>query len=384
MRILHVITSLEVGGAEQMLVRLLSVGGLAGAKQAVVALLPGGALGEAARADADCVWELDLLSVGGFARGLSRVARIARDWKPDIVQGWLYQGNLAGLVAARAAGNRCGLVWSMHQTFYPMQKTHWLGWLSLQCCRMFSRLPDRTIYVSEVSLSQHRQRGFPDARAVLIPNGFDLEKFAPDPAVRQAVRDRLGLTEHQVAIAMVARFHPMKDHRGLLVAARAVADRCPQARFVLIGNGLDRTNTRLNEWMKELGLEDVVCLLGLRDDVPSLLKGMDFLVSPSAYGEAFSLAIGEGMASGLVPVVTDVGDSSALAGDCGFVVPPMQPKRLAEALIMATEMGVNERANLARAARDRIARRYSLDSVAASYRNLYDSVGESRTGRPFS
>ncbi len=364
-----------------MLVRLLSAGELAGAKQAVVALLPGGALGEAARANADSVWELDLLSAGGFARGLSRVARIALDWKPDVVQGWLYQGNLAGLVAARAAGDRCGLVWSMHQTFYPMQKTHLLGWLSLQFCRVFSRLPDRTIYVSEVSFSQHRQRGFPDGHAVLIPNGFDLEKYAPDPAIRQAVRARLGLTEHQVAIAMLARFHPMKDHRGLLMAARDVADRYPQARFVLIGSGLDRNNTRLNEWLKELAVEDTVFLLGLRDDVPSLLKGMDFLVSPSAYGEAFSLAIGEGMASGLVPIVTDVGDSSALAGDCGFVVPPMQPKRLAEALITAIDMGVNERARLASAARARIASRYALESVAASYRNLYDSVLASKGAR---
>jgi glycosyltransferase involved in cell wall biosynthesis len=111
--------------------------------------------------------------------------------------------------------------------------------------------------------------------------------------------------------------------------------------------------------------------LGERSDIPRLLAAADLVVSSSAYGEGFSNAIAEGMACGLVPVTTDVGDARDIVGETGEVVKPGEPEALSRA--MARVLALDPEVRMARGgeARGRIERLYSLDKAADRFVAIY-------------
>ena len=132
------------------------------------------------------------------------------------------------------------------------------------------------------------------------------------------------------------------------------------ADVVLVGRGTDR-----------LALPLGVRALGARGDIARVLSAGDIIVSSSAYGEGFSNAIAEGMAAGLVPVATDVGDARSIVGDAGRIVPPRDAHALASAVQEIIDLPAEERARLGMAARERMATRFSVDSAVEAFANIY-------------
>lgn len=114
--------------------------------------------------------------------------------------------------------------------------------------------------------------------------------------------------------------------------------------------------------------------------MPRIQASLDIATSSSAYGEAFSNAIGEAMAAGVPCVVTDVGDSAAIVGPTGRVVPTRDPEALARAWQSLLELAPERREALGAAARDRIGRHFSLAAIAARYAALYDEIAAAQTG----
>ena len=102
----------------------------------------------------------------------------------------------------------------------------------------------------------------PSSRPATFPNGFDLDRFRPDPAARARVRARLGLAPDSILVVNVARFHPVKGLEVLLEAFRAVAERAGGARLLLAGRGMDAGNPDLAREIARRGLESRVLPLG--------------------------------------------------------------------------------------------------------------------------
>jgi glycosyltransferase involved in cell wall biosynthesis len=209
----------------------------------------------------------------------------------------------------------------------------------------------------------------------VIPNGFDLTLFRPDPVLRQSLRRELGIAPDAPLFGLVARFEAAKDHLTFLRSAALIHERCPAARFLLCGKDVDSRNARLVEWMDALQLRDCCRMLGLRDDVPRILAGLDVLVSSSAC-EGFPNVLGEAMACGVPCVVTDVGASGLVVGATGRLVPSGNPQALAAGCLELIEMCVHGRGELGAAARLRIETHFSMAAVAAQYQDLYGKVFE--------
>jgi glycosyltransferase involved in cell wall biosynthesis len=173
---------------------------------------------------------------------------------------------------------------------------------------------------------------------------------------------------------MMARFHPQKDHSNFLQAAAILASDYPNVHFLLSGCEVDRENQTLNQLIEKLGLFNHVALLGERQDMHRLTAALDIASLSSAYGEAFSLALGEAMACGVPCVVTDIGDSAWMVDSTGRVVPPRNPEALAKSWRELIELDRQERVSLGQAARARVIEHFSLDSVVAQYETLYESA----------
>lgn len=166
----------------------------------------------------------------------------------------------------------------------------------------------------------HRATGIPLDQLPVIQNGVDVYRFRPDPRARKDVRRRLGAPEGAPVVLIAARFDEMKNIPLFVRTARRFVVEHPDAHLVMCGAGMTRGNAALEELLSsELGhwpgLERQVHALGIQSQMAPLYNAADLVTLTSAYGEAAPLCLLEGMASGAVPVTTDVGDAARLVGD---------------------------------------------------------------------
>lgn len=377
---MHVITGLSTGGAETMLLKLLSAA--SGDMEHVVVSLGGeGTIGPRIAALGVPVHCLGLQrNAPNPFRALS-ILTLAQRIGPQLIQGWMYHGNLMASMAAlvlrksslRKSDSRkqVPVLWNIRQTVYDLRNERWLTARFIRLGARLSARPSAIIYNSQTSAGQHEALGYSAAKRVIIPNGFDCQILRPDDAARKAVRTELGVTGDNILIGFVARYHPMKDHAGFLRAAAIVAQDHPHVKFVLAGTGVSSRQPELAEAVKQNELQNHVILLGERSDIPRLNNAFNIGCSASAWGEGFSNSIGEAMACGVPCAVTDVGDSAYIVADSGFVSPPREPQALANAIMRLIDMEQTGREQLGAKARKRIETEFSLPAIVQRYEDLY-------------
>lgn len=375
MRIAHVITGLGLGGAEMMLWKLLSAMDRQAFEPLVVSLIEPGPMGERIGALGVSVETLRMTRGLPSAGALVRLVRILREFRPDLIQTWMYHADLVGALARPWVGlgrSRPRLVWNIRQSDLDPRLTRRGTRLVARLDGLLSWLaPERIICCSWRAREVHRALGYRDGRMTVIPNGFDLERFRPDPVARAELRAELGISDASPLIGLVGRFDPQKDLPTFVAAARQVRSACPDCRFLLAGQGMDRDNRALGTWIQDAGLAEAIHLLGPRSDVPRVLAALDLLVSASAYGEGFPNVIGEAMASAVPCVVTDVGDSGLIIGDTGRLVPPRAPAALAQAIGALVGCSAETRRAMGAAARARVRAEYDLPVIVERYQALY-------------
>jgi len=284
-------------------------------------------------------------------------------------------GNLLGLMARVAAPGNPALIWGIRQSVYDLNFETPSTARLIRLSAKLSRQPRAIVYNSHTARAQHEALGFSRLRGKIIPNGFDVSVFAPSSESRSSFRQELGLPESMLLVGSVGRYHPMKDHRNFIKAARGVRGKHPQCRFVMIGPGMIWSNNELVACLKQAGIADATILLGSREDMPKVNAALD-VVASSSFTEAFSNSIGEAMSCGVPCVVTNVGDSALLVGDTGVVTPPRDAEALASGINQLLELTNQDRRALGAAARERVAAKFSLDEVVASFNSLYLSVVE--------
>jgi glycosyltransferase involved in cell wall biosynthesis len=367
-RVLHLITGLSVGGAEMMLYRLLSRTNRELFDPAVISLLPDGTLQE-------CIEKLGVpVRSMGMRSGLlapHAALRLAtRRAQADLIQGWMYHGNLAAQSAGVFRKRRTAVIWNIRQSLHSLDAEKRSTVLCIRAGAQLSHLPRRIVYNSHTSAEHHEAIGYSTKGRTVIPNGFDCERLRPDGQARATVRGELGLSGKTPLIGLVARYHPVKDHATFLAAASILARRDPEPHFVMAGRGVNASNGELVSRVAELGLGGRVHLLGERSDTARLNAALD-VASLSSLSEAFPNVVGEAMACGVPCVVTDVGDSAQIVGETGIVVPPRDPHALAEGWLRILGMGSQDRRALGAKARRRILDRHSLDRVVGEYEAMY-------------
>ncbi len=305
---------------------------------------------------------------------LLRLVQWIRRSKPDVVQTWMYHANLIGGLAARLAGAR--IVWGIHHANLDGRhnKRHTI-WTARACARLSPAIPSRIVCCSESARQVHAANGYAAKKLVVIPNGFDLSQFHPDPQAGSSLRRELGIPETARLIGVAARFHPLKGHRNFIEAAARLSASLPNVHFLLCGRAIDRSNSQLTDWIRAAGpaLSERCHLLGVRQDMPRLFAGVDIATSPSV-GEAFPVAIGEAMACGTPCVVTNVGDSAALVGNTGMIVPAEDPDALADAWKQLLTLDRVILMRLGTMARERVQKRFALGVVVERYQQTYRDV----------
>lgn len=384
MEITHIITGLSRGGAENVLYRLIQAQPDP-TRHTVISLTDEGIFGERLRTlnvDVRCL-HLRRGAIPSPA-AIWRLSRQLRELQPDVVQTWMYHADLLGGIAARFTG--VPVCWGLHHSdLSPEQNKPLTLRVATVNARLSRWLPSRIISCSARAVEIHRALGYAD-KFVVIPNGLDLTRFTPVGEVRRdAFRDSLGLPKVCRVIGHLGRSDPQKDHATLLKTFSRVAEQREDAVLLLAGLDLEHGSAYLDSLLartKASSLASRIVALGQRDDVPDLMAVMDvFLLS--SIGEALPTVVVEAMACGTPCVVTDVGDSTEIVGDTGWVAPPGQVDVLAAATLEA--LGEPEEAQAARRqrARQRVEEHFGIERMVSAYRKVWESVisSVSRTRR---
>jgi glycosyltransferase involved in cell wall biosynthesis len=338
MKVLHVIGSLEEGGAEAVLYNLICQ--TPHIRHFVVTLVAGGKYVSLLRSDGIEVCSLDIRKNPlSLMNAVKTLRSIITDFRPHAVQSWMYH---AGVISAFACGSRISarLFLGVHNTAVDSHRNKLPTYASIRLLARLSRSYSSVIYCSKSARDAHEAIGYPREKTVVITNGISTERFKPCSRLRQKIRDRLGVDASSHLFGMVARVHPQKNYRGLIEALKIVREgTLSPFKIVLAGRGTD-TDAALQQWILDSNLRDVVIALGPRDDIPAIMTAIDTLVLPSEFGEAFPMVLCEAMSCGTPCIATDVGDSANIIGDLGIIVAPGDPEALAGAMINRIEFGL--------------------------------------------
>jgi glycosyltransferase involved in cell wall biosynthesis len=355
--ILHVISGLETGGAEMSLVQLTCALQQRGLPQHVVSLGGEGANGAAIRSGGVALTALNLASRAQAPIALFRLMRLIHRYRPQVIQGWMYHGNLMAALAHRTAGGRSirRLLWNLRASNMDAERYGRI----IRWSAAVSGWPDIVVSNSNAGLDFHAASGYRPRQTIVIANGIDIGRFQPDAGARVALRAELAIPEDAVVVIHAARVDPMKDHATFFQAMEKI----PNAVGIMAGYRTDTLNAPAN-----------LHALGLRRDLQRLYAAADIVVSTSAFGEGFSNAVAEGMSAGLIPVSTDVGDARSIVGDTGHVVPARDSVAVAAAISRVMALSAADRVAQGLRARARISEHFSMAAAVDRYQRLYTSV----------
>ena len=373
MRILFLTPGLEAGGAESALLGLIRRLNRGLIEPVVISLKSGGRLRDELRAAQIKVVELGMRSNLDIIRIYWKLRRLREELEPNLIQGWMYHGNIAATLMGGRGDNSIPVIWSIRHSLYDLREFRLNLQLSILLGRMLSARPAAIVYCSRSAQLQHERFGFRPERAMWIPNGCDLGEFYPDKQGCAGLRAELGLSVDTLLVGLVARDHPDKDINNFLAAASHVHADLPEVHFVLAGRGLETKNSRIVSTISRLGLQTCCHLLGERRELRRFLSGLDVLVS-SSFTEAFPNVVMQAMACAIPCVVTDVGESSWIVGDTGSVVPRKNARALAQGIVGILEKGSDQRKALGLAAQARIGSEMQMNTMVRQYEELYKQV----------
>ncbi len=366
-RILHVITSLAVGGAQRHLLSLLP--GLRAFADLDLAYFRDHDLAPQARPLAANLHYLPMAGPSGALR-LPRLALLMRRGRYDLVHTHLLRADVYGALAARAAGVRA-VVATKHNIEARLDAPHAraLHWLATRPTR-------RTIAISNAVARWGRERlAIPPHRIQVIRYGLQAAPF--QGLDRRSARADLGLPPDAPVVLCPARLDPQKRHDRLLRAFAAVRRDLPNALLVCAGDtqlGGPAYRARLQRLTQDLRLQDAVQWLGLRADVPALLAAADVVVLASDW-EGLGLALMEAAMAGRPVVATAVGGVPEIVRHphTGLLVPPANEPQLALALTRLLR-DHRLRAAMACAARQHALAEFDLPRMHRATLTLYEQT----------
>lgn len=328
MKALYVVKSVKQGGAETMMhnicsyldrnieIEILSLSGL-------------GAIGERIKNDGFGITDLGLPSTREVDLSLpetceehvNAIRRKIIDYKPDVVMSWLMKADGLSTMAIKGLSNRDKpdkFLWNVqgiNPELYVSDK-------ELEALKKMSydQTVNGIIYCGHTVKNVHENSiGYTQNKGIVIPNAVNRDKFTFDKGARYKLRDELEIPKDNKVIVMAARFKEMKDVPTFISSVSLLCKMRSNISVIMCGQRMEETNENLMSLIEAEGIKDKVRLLGIRDDIPDLYSASDVFMLPSKSGEGLSLALVEGMSSGLFPFVTPVGDSARVVNDKNYV-----------------------------------------------------------------
>ena len=363
MRIVYVLTSLGMGGAERQALQLAERMARRGHTVALLVLRPPVA------EEWPTTLEVKRLQMRrtpfSIIRGLIEGRRFLRQFRPGVLHSHSFHANFVARLLK--------LLFPPPAILSTVHNVYEGAWPRMALYRLTDGLSSRTTAVCQAAADRFvALKSVPKQKCVVLTNGIDLAKFVPNRPRRARLREEMGVGERFVWLT-AGRFVPAKDYPNLLRAFARVLAAEPTVQLWVAGESAPQESGRLRQISLLRDLGESVHWLGLRRDLPAWLDAADGFVLGSAW-EGMPLALGEAMAMEKPVVATDVGGVRELVGGAGSIVPSQAPDALAAAMLALMRGTPQERQQLGQAARKRIVENFDIEAKADEWEVLYRAV----------
>ncbi len=371
MKIIHIITSLGDGGAENTLYKICKYDIFN--EHVVISLKKSGKYFSLLNKLGVKVYCLNL-KFYSFHKFFI-LLNILQHLKPDIVQTWLVHADLIGGIAAKLVGVK-RIIWNIRYSNFKIRKVKKLTIILLKFLSILSFwIPQLIIIVSKNAKKIFKEKGYDVKKLKFIPNGYDLSILKPDKVQKKNFCKKIKVKKYIPIIGNVARYDPKKDHSNLIRALSIIRSKKISFVCYLFGSNINKKNTELVSEIESLHLSKYIKLSNQNNNISEVMNGLDIYIQSSSYGEGFPNVVAEAMACGTPSIVTNVGDASFIVGKTGWVVPPNNPKKLATAIEKALfEFGTKKWKKRSIKARLRIQKNFQISKMLKSYNKLWYQV----------
>lgn len=371
MRIIHIISSLGDGGAENTLYKICKYD-----KKNIHIVIslkgPGKyfSLLKKLKINVYCL-NLNFYSIYKFFYLLKFLQQL----KPDLVQTWLVHADFLGGIAAKLIGIK-KIIWNIRYSDFKIGRAKTLTIFLVKLLSVLSfSIPKLIIIVSKNARKIYAQKGYDFKKLKFIPNGYDLSILKPDKIKKKIFNKKIKLVKKLPVLGNVARYDPKKDHSNLLRALSIIQSKKISFVCYLFGSNINRNNVKLVAEIKRLRLTKYIKLLNQSDNISEVMNGIDIYIQSSRYGEGFPNVVAESMACGTPAIVTDVGDASFIVGDTGWIVKPNNPIDLAKAIEEAiSELSTKKWKIRSNRSRLRIKKNFEINKMLKSYNKSWHEV----------
>jgi len=295
------------------------------------------------------------------------LSKIIKELAPDIIHAHQYTPWFYGITASILAKKK-ETIFSEHGRLYPdrlrIKRVIYNRLILLPYTKII------TVDSNHLKNALIKYEKIPAKRITILPNGIKLEPFSQVNEKNRIIkRKELGIKEDEFAIGMIARLDPIKDHKSLILAFKKVYASHPNIKLFLAGKG--PLYEDIKSLIEQLGLKDRVFLLGYYEDLYGLLSALDLYIL-SSHLESAPLGVMEAMAAGLPVIATNAGGTGEiiLDGKDGFLVPPRDPDKMAEAIIKVLN-DPKKAKEMAKKGKEKVYNYYFFDRMINDYKNLY-------------
>lgn len=359
LKIMYVITGLGLGGAEKVVTSLADEMADRGNKVLLVYMT-----GDAPLRPSNPAVELVKLEVNSprdLLAFLAEFRQLHARFEPDVVHTHLVHANIIVRLSR--------LITPIRRLITTAHNRNEEGRFRMIGYRVTNWLADVSTNVSAEAVRAFEvQRAVPAGKMLAVHNGISLCQFQTSVRGVSRIRSELGLAEDTKLIVSVGRLSEPKDYPNLLNALARHVDKNRNWHLAVAGDGPLRNE--LATLTQELGLDERVSFLGVRNDIPDLLSAADVFVLSSAW-EGFPMVVGEAMACECVVVATDCGGVREFLGDSKLLVKPKSPEALAAAINDALKLSPDQRTAYGQSARKRIRELYSLEATMDKWLAIY-------------
>lgn len=368
-KVIHLIPSLECGGAESQLEKIILSTNPTELEHIVISLLDI----KTSISDNLVNNNVNVVFMGlNKYNLLSVIYRLSIYFKNNVgkstvIQSWMYHANILGFISLFPLGMTDKLIWNIRRTQVPSGIT---GIISKICSLISKRYPIKIVACGQAIKDSHVSSGYKESSFTVINNGIDCSLFKPSEKVRNEIREKLKIAPTSLVVGVVARFNPVKGHLIFLDAIGGLYQEKSldeNVVFLIIGRDIP-TSIEIKSKIFDYSISESIILLPEQPNIWDFMPAMDLLCMPSL-SEGFPNVVAEAMACQVYPIVTDVGESRRIVENTGLVVPHNDVEALKEALLFAIENFNRKNVNT----RSKITSAYSLPEVINKYKSLYES-----------
>jgi glycosyltransferase involved in cell wall biosynthesis len=368
MKILHFITSINRGGAENNLMKLLreSKNNNTNHKHYVISFSIKNFYENEINDLGFKVFSFDLIKKHNLLFNLISIFRLIKKIQPTTSHCWMYHASLVGGILSKIAGVE-NIIWAIRHSSYKYFKTKFLTIVIINALGLLSKLiPNKILYCSTASKFFHEKKFYDKKKSIIIFNGYQK---------KQKININQKLNRSRIIYGVIGRYSPQKDYSTLIKTISDLNDngKINDIEFYLYGRDINYFNKKLTDEINQYGLERKIILNDYHKDLTPVFENINFLISTSQYGESFPNVIAEAMLNGVPCISTNLGEAKNIIGNLGWIVPIKDVEQISNSIILSKENYINKEKYiyLSNSCNKFINTNYSLNEMFERYTKLW-------------